>query len=170
MKTKKILSVISITFITLSLLSVSAFATQVSLPFAATSALSGYYGEAGYTSEFNYGHSYTGTNNFTITGTIRAQANTNRGNTSGGSVSGSIQEKVGIVWLNHSTSNAYSKFITIPNQSTAWSSSLSGGNAGVVAYTNGKTYRGRFEVGTICADLNASKVTISPTMNCNMII
>lgn len=161
---KKVCIVAIMSFIVMSVLGVTGYAaTKVGLTYGAQgSPISGYDGTTAYTTEFTYGHSYTGITNFTSTGNVYAAANTNRGGTAGGSIVVNMQEKNLFLWLNHSITPAYGETVVIKNLSYTLPYHYETAQMGECGYTKGKTYRGRFVVSALCAPSDASKVTVSP--------
>lgn len=169
---KKVCIVAIMSIIVMSVLCVTGYAaTEVGITYGAQgSPISGYDGTTAYTLEFTYGHSYTGTTNFTSTGNVYAEPYTNRGGTAGGTIAVNIQELNGIVWLNHSSSTAYGETVVIKNVSYKDTYHYETAQKGVCAYRKGYKYRGRFLVGALCAPSDASKVTVSPYTCINMYI
>ncbi len=157
-----IISIMSL--ITINILGIACYSTTlVGTTYGAQgSPISGYDGTTAYTKEFQYVYSYTGSTNFNSTGSVYAAANTDRGGTGGGSIHVNIQEYNLFTWLNHSTQPAYGNTVVIENVPSARTYSYGTSQDGKCSYTNGKTYRGKFEVELLCAPSDASKVTVSP--------
>lgn len=118
-----------------------------------------------YTTKFTYGHSYAGATKTWLSGYVTAEANTYRGDTAGGGLSLSVEEKNLFLWLNHSDIDAISENIAIENVPYSKTYSIVKGNYGSCAYSKGKTYRGRFEVSFLCGASDAYKVKVHPAMN-----
>ncbi len=120
-----------------------------------------------YTMEFTYGHSYTGATPIWLTGFVTAYANTDRGITSGGTIRLTVDEYNWFVWMNHSQRDSTCNKIIIDNvpYTKTYSINTSDANKGLCAYTNGKTYRGKFRVEYLCDANEASKVKVHPAFN-----
>lgn len=122
-------------------------------------------GAVAYTTEFTYGQSYAGSTPTWLTGYVSVEPNTDRGSTAGGDLLLTVDEKNLFFWLNHSSITATSKNITIENVSYTKTYTIESNKMGSCAYTTGKTYRGRFQVSTLCGGTDAHKVKVHPAMN-----
>ncbi len=165
---KKLGLVMMMSLIVMSVLSVTGYAASCTLKTYVRSAntnggnISANDGTVEYTSEFSCCMD-TNSTALWLTGSVNAKANTDRGSTAGGSINLSVDEKNWFLWLNHSD-KVYSQTIVIDKVSYPISYTINSAK-GTCSYTKGKTYRGRFEVGYLCAPSNASNVSVYPYMN-----
>ena len=167
---KKIGLVMMMSLIVMSVLSVTGYAASYSLKSKTQLAntnggfISANDGTVEYTSNFSCDYLDTNSTRLWLTGYVSASANTDRGSTLGGSINLSVDEKNWFLWLNHSD-KVYSQTIVIKNVSSPVTYTIETPTSGTCSYTKGKTYRGRFEVGYLCAPKDASKVKVHPVMN-----
>lgn len=168
---KKLGLVMMMSLIVMSVLSVTSYAyTKMNLTLLADTSdhfISANDGTVEYTTEFPYGHSYKSATDLWLTGYVSASANTDRGSTLGGSIRLSVQKKYLFFWVTQSSEEASSSLIVIENVPTPMTYTIETPHSqyGSCAYKTGETYRGRFEVGYLCAPSNASKVKVHPAMN-----